>query len=163
MKNEVNIKIQLCREGAVLPQYANPYDAGMDIYAAEDCMIKPGETVMVPTGIKLAIPEGYEIQIRPRSGISSKTLLRIPNAPATIDSGFRGEVMVLLYNCASKNPDQTYTLSDKGNPQGSYLIKKGERIAQMVPAKVPQIQWEQVVDVKDYGTDRGSGFGSSGV
>jgi dUTP pyrophosphatase len=159
----VDIKIELCREGAVFPRYANPYDAGMDIYAAEDCLIKPGETVPVPTGLKLAIPPGYEVQIRPRSGISLKTLLRIPNSPATIDSGYRGEVMVIMHNLATGSPDKVYTLKDEGNPQGSYLIKKGDRIAQMVLSKVPRIRWEQVDDVKRFGTDRGGGFGSSGV
>lgn len=163
MERQVGVKIQLCREDAVLPCYANPNDAGMDICAAEDCLIKPGETVKVPTGIKLAIPVGYEIQIRPRSGISSRTLLRIPNAPATIDSGYRDEVMVLLYNSACLNPDRVHTLEDSGNKQGSYMIRKGERIAQMVLVKIPHILWEPVDDVKKYGSDRGGGFGSSGV
>ncbi len=163
MVDKVNVKIQLCREGAVLPTYANPYDAGMDVYAAEDCIIKPGETVKVPTGIKLAIPPGYEMQIRPRSGISSKTLLRIPNSPATIDAGYRDEVMVLVYNASDKSSDEIRFITDTGNKTGNYFIKRGERIAQFVLVEIPVVNWELTDDVKKFGEDRGGGFGSSGV
>ena len=75
------IYIEKCRDTAVIPAYAHPGDAGMDIYAAADVTVEPGRSVLVPTGLKMAIPVGYEVQIRPRSGISLKTPLRVPNAP----------------------------------------------------------------------------------
>ena len=78
------IYIEKCRDTAVIPAYAHPGDAGMDIYAAADVTVEPGRSVLVPTGLKMAIPVGYEVQIRPRSGISLKTPLRVPNAPGTI-------------------------------------------------------------------------------
>ena len=92
----VNVLIEICRPDAKLPDYAHPGDAGMDLRAAEDMTIAPGQTVAVPTGIKLAIPAGFEIQVRPRSGLSLHTPLRIPNSPGTIDAGFRDEVRVIL-------------------------------------------------------------------
>ena len=148
-----------------LPVKMSPGASGFDLSAAikEKIKILPGQRKLISTGIRIEIPRGYEGQIRPRSGISLKTLLRIPNSPATIDSGYRGEVMVIMHNLATGSPDKVYTLKDEGNPQGSYLIKKGDRIAQMVLSKVPRIRWEQVDDVKRFGTDRGGGFGSSGV
>ena len=92
------IHIEKCREDAKLPAYAHDGDAGMDLYAAEEVIIEPGRSALVPVGIKLAIPYGYEVQIRPRSGVSLKTPLRIPNAPGTIDCGYRDEVNVIVYN-----------------------------------------------------------------
>ena len=88
--------IEKYREDAVIPTYAHEGDAGMDLYAAEDVIIAPGTSVLVPTGLKMAIPVGYEVQIRPRSGVSLKTALRIPNSPGTIDSGYRDEVNVIM-------------------------------------------------------------------
>ncbi|MDD4188959.1 MAG: aminotransferase, partial [Eubacteriales bacterium] len=83
----VEVCIEICRNDAVMPKYARPGDAGMDVFAAENCIIGPGQTAVIPTGLKLAIPEGYEIQVRPRSGLSLKTPLRIANSPGTVDSG----------------------------------------------------------------------------
>ena len=123
------IYIEKCREDAKLPAYAHDGDAGMDLYAAEDVIIEPGKSALVPVGIKMAIPYGYEVQIRPRSGVSLKTPLRIPNAPGTIDCGYR----------------------------------KGDRIAQMVVAKVEYATFVETDNVKSIGEDRGGGFGSSGV
>ena len=108
--------IEKCREDAVIPTYAHEGDAGMDLYAAEDVIIAPGKSVLVPTGLKMAIPVGYEVQIRPRSGISLKTTLRIPNAPGTIDSGYRDEVNVIMYNCSVREDsleDVPFTLNVK--------------------------------------------------
>ena len=130
MKN-LDVLIEVCREDVELPNYANVGDAGMDIRSAVDIEIKPGETIAVPTGIKVAIPVGYEIQVRPRSGISLKTPMRVPNSPGTIDAGFRDEVCVIMHN--SSNIDNgVFSLSDKGNKQGTYKINKGDRIAQLV-------------------------------
>lgn len=162
MGKEVEVLIEVCREDVELPQYAHFGDAGMDIRAAEDIDIHPGETVAVPTGLKVVIPVGYEIQVRPRSGISLKTPLRLPNSPGTIDSGYRDEVHVIIYN-SSKGGEEIYSISEKGNKEGIYRIKKGERIAQIVLKEVPVIKWKKVEDVSLEGDNRGGGFGSSGT
>ena len=161
----VNVFIEICREGAVLPSYAKPGDAGMDVSAAEDVVIRPGETVIIPTGLKLAIPDGYEIQVRPRSGISLKTPLRISNSPGTIDSGYRDELGIIMTNTSipGSSEDGYFTLNDKENRMGIYLIKRGDRIAQIVLHEVPRISFTVVDSVRDIGEDRGGGFGSTGV
>lgn len=161
--NEVNVYLEICREDAIIPTYANEGDAGMDVYAAEDVLIEPGETVIVPTGIKFAIPKGYEIQVRPRSGISYKTPLRIANSPGTIDSGYRGELGIIITNTSERNDYPLIETNSDGNKKGTYKIKKGDRIAQIVLQAVPRINFVKVDSVKDIGTDRGGGFGSTGV
>lgn len=165
-KRSVEVCVEICREGAILPQYANPGDAGMDVYAAEDVCIRPGETVIVPTGLKLAIPEGYEIQVRPRSGVSFKTPLRLPNSPGTIDSGYRDELGIIMANTSETygtDVDRILTLDSKENQKGTYKIKKGDRLAQIVLQEAPRILFKVVESVKDIGEDRGGGFGSTGV
>jgi len=163
----VEVFVEVCREDAILPRYANPGDAGMDVYAAEDITIMPGETVIVPTGLKLAIPEGYEIQVRPRSGLSFKTPLRIPNSPGTIDSGYRDELGIIVNNSSDvehhQNIDAQFTLEEKGNKKGVYIIRKGDRIAQIVLQVVPKMLLTRVSSVTSIGTNRGGGFGSTGV
>ena len=162
----IDIHIEKCREDAKLPSYAHDGDAGMDLYAAEDVIIEPGKSALVPVGIKLAIPYGYEVQIRPRSGVSLKTALRIPNSPGTIDSGYRDEVNVIMYNCSVRedgSADEPFTLKSKGCPHGTYKICKGDRVAQMVFAKVENCVVTEVASVADIGEDRGGGFGSTGV
>ena len=115
-----------------------------DIFAAEEIIIKPNETQMVRTGIQVAIPVGYEIQIRPRSGLSFKTGLRIANTPGTIDSDYRGEVGVIMTNIGKT--DET--------------IKVGDKIAQMVISPVPMIKWVETDVLSE--TERGEGgFGST--
>lgn len=160
------IYIEKCRDTAVIPSYAHPGDAGMDIYAAEDVIVEPGRSVLVPTGLKMAIPVGYEVQIRPRSGISLKTPLRVPNAPGTIDSGYRDEVNVIIYNASYMNESDDgkwFTLSTKGCKHGTYKINCGDRIAQMVIAKVEECVFKECGDVSSIGDNRGGGFGSSGI
>jgi dUTP pyrophosphatase len=163
----VEVFVEVIREDAILPRYANTGDAGMDVYAAEDVTIMPGETVIVPTGLKLAIPDGYEIQVRPRSGISFKTPLRVPNSPGTIDSGYRDELGIIMNNSSeissSDNAKMLLTLDEKGNKKGTYIIRKGDRIAQIVLQVVPKMVLTKVKSVKNIGTDRGGGFGSTGV
>jgi dUTP pyrophosphatase len=178
--NMVDVFVEVVREGVKLPFYANPYDAGMDVCSAEDVIIQPGETVIIPTGLKFAIPEGYEIQVRPRSGISLRTPLRISNSPGTIDAGYRDELGILITNTSNKdynnNPEENanadnensaepafYTLDCKYNRHGCYKIRKGDRIAQLVLAKVPRMNLIRVNSVKKIGRDRGGGFGSTGV
>lgn len=144
----VAVQLELCHPDARMPEYARPGDAGMDIYAVEDRVIAPNATVIVKTGLKVAIPEGYEIQIRPRSGLSLKTALRLPNSPGTIDAGYRDEIGIIMHNTSL---DQ------------EYAVKKGDRVAQMVLQRVPRIEWELVNDVTKIGNNRGGGFGSSGL
>ena len=167
---EVEIPVQL-DEDATLPTYANFTDAGADIYAKEDIWIVPHQTKILKTGIRVAIPEGFEIQIRPRSGISAKTSLRVPNSPGTIDTGYRDEIGIILYNEAIRNNSIEGSVDiklnpvdpPKGLPKGTYLIRKGDRIAQMVISKVYKAKFVKVDDVSKIGQNRGGGFGHTGV
>ncbi len=171
MKRELNIAkkvhIEVCREGVSLPVYANIGDAGMDIRAAEDTKLVPGETKVIPTGLKVAIPEGYELQVRPRSGLSLKTPLRIANAPGTIDSGYRGEIGVIISNMTPISADycSTYSVDETGGKPGIYEIKKGDRIAQIVLCRYETMEFEVVEEgrVQTLGLNRGGGFGSTGI
>jgi len=149
--NMIEIAVEICREGVTLPDYARLHDAGMDVCAACDVDISSGETEIIPTGLKVAIPEGYEIQVRPRSGMSFKTPLRIPNSPGTIDAGYRDEIGIIMWNSA-----------DSSNNTQPYHIAKGDRIAQLVLCQVPRIKFKMVDDVSRIGNNRGGGFGSSG-
>lgn len=171
----IDVYVEIIRDGVTLPAYSNPYDAGMDVCAASDVVISQGQTVLIPTGLKFAIPEGYEIQVRPRSGISFKTPLRISNSPGTIDAGYRGELGIIMTNTSyvggalsdagneDMSPIKYHTLESKGNQKGSYRIRKGERIAQLVLAEVPRMNLIKVDSVSEIGTDRGGGFGSTGI
>ena len=162
---EIEVFVEKCREEVELPRYANFGDAGMDICAAEDVVINPGETVVIPTGIKVAIPLGYEIQVRPRSGISLKNPLRIPNTPGTIDAGYRDEVGIIMSNTSEQQyiNEGPFRIGEKGNNKGVYEIKKGDKIAQLVLQRVPVIKFVEVESVKEIGQDRKGGFGSTGV
>lgn len=168
----IQIPIELINEDTQLLKYAHSNDAGFDLRADRDYYIAPGQTVMVKTGIKVAIPEGYELQIRARSGISYKTDLRLSNGIGTIDSGYRGEIGVLLHNTYRFNNIEARVVDIQGNkienapkgyPKLTYYIKKGDRIAQGVLAKVFKADFLQVKDVSVIGTDRKGGFGSSGI
>ena len=163
----MNIPMVMIRPNAKIPRYAHDNDVGMDIYSAEDVTIRPGETVLIPTGLKAAIPDGYEIQIRPRSGLSYNTMLRIPNSPGTIDPGYRDEIKVILSNATSASDvtdnDVVYDLSAKGSPKGTYHIRVGDRIAQMVIAKVEKAEFIQFESLDGIGSDRSGGFGSTGI
>jgi dUTP pyrophosphatase len=172
--NKVQIKVKRLHDDAVFPKYAHEFDSGFDLVAVEDVIIEPGQTEKVPTGLTFAIPAGYELQIRPRSGISSKTKLRISNSPGTVDAGYRGEVCVLIDNISIEpdpeivepskyvlTVDGTFIYGDgKERPVGSYLIRKGDRIAQGVLAEVPHAVFEEVEELDE--TERGTGgFGST--
>ncbi|MFZ5989158.1 MAG: dUTP diphosphatase [Bacillota bacterium] len=164
MSNDVEVFLEVCREGATIPAYAREGDAGMDVCAAEDVVISPGETVIIPTGLKLAVPEGYEIQVRPRSGISFKTPLRLSNSPGTIDSGYRDELGIIMTNTsAASDENEILSINAKGNRKGTYKINKGDRVAQIVLQVVPKIKFTMVDSVKGIGKNRGGGFGSTGV
>jgi dUTP pyrophosphatase len=165
--DNIVVPMVLLSKYAVLPSYAHEHDAGMDIYATEDVLLLPGETKLVPTGLAAAIPQGYEAQIRPRSGISLKTMLRIPNSPGTIDAGYRDQICIIMHNASflhSDLSDQEYlTLEEKGNRHGTYLIRRGDKIAQMVFAQISHVNPSAVLTLDGIGVDRKGGFGSTGI
>lgn len=165
-KRMISVPIQLIHEDAKIPQYARAGDAGMDVYAIEDITIGPGETKIVPTGLKCAVPLGYELQVRPRSGLSVKTPLRVANAPGTIDSGYRGEIGVIITNTNPvikeiKFDPETGKVSDFVYGE-DYTITKGMRFAQLVLSEVPICVFYEVDNVDEIGEDRKSGFGETG-
>jgi dUTP pyrophosphatase len=132
-------------EGLALPVYATRDAAGMDVLAAEDVTLAPGGRHAVATGFALAIPQGFEIQVRPRSGLALKHGISLANAPGTIDADYRGELKVILINLGGEE----------------FHIAHGDRIAQLVLAPVVQARWDEVAELDD--TVRGAGgFGSTG-
>lgn len=181
--NEVNVKIALM-PGAELPQYAKPNDSGFDLVAQEDYVVEPGQTVKVRTGICVELPVGYELQVRPRSGISANTKLRVANSPGSVDNSYRGEICVLIDNIAQPETsgidlnerEVTYWVTgDVRTIDGSrarydwqfrrdptYIIRKGDRIAQAVIAPVYRASFEVVTELAE--SERGAGgFGHSGI
>lgn len=166
----MNVKIKRFSEDAVIPKYAKVGDSGFDLVATEEVIIEPGGMKKVPVGLAFEIEQGYELQIRPRSGITSKTTLRVQLG--TIDSGYRGEVSVSVDNIrndvyAERSP-YVFTVNGArviGNDAvfyGSYIIKKGDRIAQGVIAPVVQAIFEEVDELSV--SERGAGgFGHTGV
>lgn len=173
-KRIIEVPIELCHPDAKIPQYANIDDSGLDIYALDDYTIAPGETKLIPTGFKIALPPGYELQVRPKSGRALKTKLRIANTPGTIDAGYRDEVEVIVenvdppirkigitnWNIEDKNPVIHFSDIEFGQ---SYTIGKGEKFAQLVLSEVPKAAFFRVDSVEEIGDNRGGGFGSTGV
>ena len=142
---EVELKRLATGEGLPLPAYETAGAAGMDLRAAEAVTLKPGARYLVPTGLSIALPPGYEAQVRPRSGLAVKHGITVLNAPGTIDCDYRGEEKVPLIN----------------HGQEDFVIARGDRIAQMVISPVTRIAWLEVESLGD--TERGAGgFGSSG-
>jgi dUTP pyrophosphatase len=142
----MRMRIQKLRPEAVLPEYAHgpQEDAGMDLCAVEEATLEPGVPRLVPTGLAVEVPPGYEAQVRPRSGLALKHAIAMPNAPGTIDPGYRGEVRVILLNLG----------------RAPYTIHAGDRIAQMIVARYEAVEW---VESELAESRRGSGgFGSSG-
>ena len=132
-------------EGLPLPAYATSGAAGMDVVSAEDVTLAPGARHAVATGLAVAIPAGYEIQVRPRSGLALKHGISVPNTPGTIDSDYRGELKVILINLGPE----------------PFVIARGDRVAQLVLAPVVQAAWDEVAELD--ATERGAGgFGSTG-
>lgn len=179
-KRIIQIPIELCHPDAKIPQYANIDDSGLDIYALDDYTIAPGETRLIPTGFKVALPPGYELQVRPKSGRALKTKLRIANTPGTIDAGYRDEVGVIVENVdppirAIHFGETIYEGSAAVgyNPNAfgpgsieygqSYTIGKGEKFAQLVLSEAPKAAFFRVDSVEEIGDDRGGGFGSTGI
>jgi dUTP pyrophosphatase len=142
----MHIRIQRVHPDAVLPEYAHgaDEDAGMDLRAVERIALEPGVPQSVPTGLVIEVPPGYEAQVRPRSGLALRHSITMPNAPGTIDPGYRGEIRVILLNLG----------------KSTYEVRPGDRIAQMVVARYEAVQWAE----GDLNTSRRGtgGFGSSG-
>jgi dUTP pyrophosphatase len=142
----MRIRIQRTHPNAVVPAYAHGSgeDAGMDLHSVEEVTLEPGVAQLVPTGLTVEFPPGYEGQVRPRSGLALKHAITIPNAPGTIDPGYRGEVRVILLNLGA----------------APYTVHVGDRIAQLVVARYEAVEWDEG-DLAD--SARGAnGFGSSG-
>jgi len=133
-------------EGLTLPAYATDGAAGMDVLAAEDVTLQPGERWPVATGLCVAIPNGYEIQVRPRSGLALKHGISVPNTPGTIDSDYRGELKVILIN----------------HGDAAFEVRRGDRVAQLVLAPVVRASWLKVEELDETGRGTG-GFGSTGT
>ena len=140
----ITIRIKRTKD-AMLPHYAHKGDAGVDLYSSEDVILEPMKIALVPTGISMAIPEGYEGQVRPKSGLALNHGIALVNSPGTIDSGYRGEIRIIAINLG-KRP---------------YTVEKGKKIAQMVFNKVEYAAFSEVALLDE--TSRGEGgFGSTG-
>ena len=147
MMTPVNVHIKLLDPELPAPAYAKPGDAGADLRSRIDFELEPGERALVPTGVAIALPEGYVGLVHPRSGLATKNGITIVNAPGTVDSGYRGELMVTLLN------------TDKTK---SFHVQRGDRIAQLVIQKYEHATFTVVEELDQ--TERGSsGFGSSGI
>lgn len=143
------VDIKKIYDDSILPNYATEYSSGMDLYAyiPESIILKPRDIIMVPTGISIGLPVGYEAQIRPRSGLAINYGITVLNSPGTIDSDYRGEIKIILINHGKYN----------------YVIKKDTRIAQMIITKYTKIESWNEVDFHE-NTNRGeNGFGSTGI
>lgn len=141
------VKIMKLHPEILLPQYSHPGDAGMDLYnMGEEVVLKPLARALLPTGLKVAVPAGYELQVRPRSGMALKKGLTVLNTPGTIDAGYRGEVGIIVYNAS---------------PTEAITIKKGDRVAQIVLKKFEEIEWQVIAELDETSRNEG-GFGSTG-
>ena len=141
------LKINKLRDDAVIPRYAHgpDEDAGMDLHSVESVTLAPGDTKLVGTGLAIELPPGFEAQIRPRSGLALKHSITLPNSPATIDPGYRGEIRIILQNLGRE----------------AFEIHPGDRIAQMVIARYEAVEWVEGDDLSESARGQG-GFGSSG-
>ncbi|MDO8516605.1 MAG: dUTP diphosphatase [Nanoarchaeota archaeon] len=142
----MEIKIQKVNESAIIPKYVHEGDAGMDLFSVEDYVLEAGERKLISTGLIFEIPNGFEMQIRPKSGLALKYGLSVLNTPGTVDSGYRGEVGVILINHGKEK----------------YIVKKGEKIAQAVFMKFEKVDLIESQNLSDSIRSTG-GFGSTGV
>ena len=167
----INVPIQRLSDEVKLPEYAHTTDSGLDVFALDDYTIDPGEIKIIPTGLRVALPKGYEIQVRAKSGLSARTHMRVANGIGTVDEGFHDEIGIILENNEPAIKDIAYDFDDEthrpiitsilhGSP---VYITKGQKIAQLVLAEIPKISWQEVNDITLYGAeDRQGGFGSTG-
>lgn len=142
----MNVLIRRLDPGLPLPSYAHPGDAGLDLYSRIDLTLAPGERAMVPTGIAIALPAGYAAFVHPRSGLAAKRGVGVVNGPGTIDAGYRGEIQVVLINL---------------DPSEPVTFARGDRIAQLVVQRLPEVTLVEVAELPGSARDVG-GFGSSG-
>jgi len=142
----MKVRIKKLRAEALIPRYAHGplEDAGLDLHAVEEALLQPGAPQAVPTGLAIELPPGFEVQVRPRSGLALGHAITLPNSPGTIDPGYRGEVKVILLNLG----------------QTPYQVHRGDRIAQMVLSRYEPVEWEEVE--LNASTRGAGGFGSSG-
>lgn len=164
----INIPVEICRENAKLPTYATNGAGAMDIYSPKEFSLDPGECKIIPIGIKVAIPHGYGILIQPRSGLSRRLKLRIPNSPGLIDEDYHDEIGVIVENIDPPMKDYKVDFDGASLLQGPLYgspitIGKGERFAQMRLVEIPRIAWRQVPSIGTYDNDHGAGFGSTGT
>lgn len=146
LTGKVPVKVKKLHPAATIPKYARDGDAGFDLVAIRGAYLKPGETVIIKTGLAMAIPKGFELQVRPRSGLSAKTKLRVANSPGTVDSGYRGEIGIIMENIGEWAID----------------IAAGDRIAQGVISIVPAANFVETNELDE--TERGAGgYGSTGM
>ena|ERR1035437_7784348 len=156
----MQVKIKKLHPDAVIPKYQSKGASGFDLHALEDITISPGDTKLVKTGLVVAVQEGFELQVRPRSGLSLKTSLRVANSPGTVDSDFRGEVCVIMQNTDEVESSYNEFTGDTTH-YNEIHIKKGDRIAQGVICPVIKVEFVEVDDLD--ATERGSGgYGSTG-
>jgi len=164
----VEIPVEICRENAKLPTYATNGSGAMDIYSPEEVTLRPGECKIIPVGIKVAIPHGYALLIQPRSGLSRKIKLRIPNSPGLIDEDYHEEIGVIIENIDPPLKEANIITNGDGTIEDANLygsditIGKGERFAQMRLVEVPRVKWREVNSLGTSIEDHGKGFGHSG-
>ena len=142
----VDVALVRLDPGLPLPSYAHPGDAGADLYAAEDVTLEPGQRATVPTGVAIALPEGYAAFVHPRSGLAARSGVGIVNAPGTVDAGYRGEIRVTLVN---------------HDPEEPVALRRGDRIAQLVVQRVERAAFREVGELPPSARGEG-GFGSTG-
>jgi dUTP pyrophosphatase len=141
----MTVKVKKLHDDAIVPHYAHPGDAGLDLFSDEHVVLSPGQSTLVKTGVAIALPSGTEAQVRPRSGLALKHQITVLNTPGTVDEGYRGEIGVILIN----------------HGREEYVIEKGAKIAQMLIKPVYTVEIEEVDELSD--THRGAGgFGSTG-
>jgi dUTP pyrophosphatase len=168
----LEVRFKKLHPEAVIPTYGTSFSAGFDLYAIDNTIIYPGGKAIIGTGFAVALPVGTEMQIRPRSGIALKTNLDLPNSPGTIDADYRNEVGVILKNTNPYSPYEVdFAFNIKGEkillgannevPIGTYIIQKGERIAQGVLAKFEKAEFTVVEELDE--TGRKGGYGSTGT
>ena len=171
--DKIRVGFKRLTDDAIIPTKAHPTDSGFDLYASEDVIIEPGETKIIPTGIAAELPAGYEAQVRPRSGVTAKTRLRVQLG--TIDQDYRGEIGVIVDNEYTdkynelwqagyyRTSGEMYLNHRVKYPVGTYKIRKGDRIAQLVIQPLPTVEAYEIEGELD-DTERGAGgFGSTGI